>query len=444
MKARATFEISFFLLIAVLWLAVPAVHSQLLFEENFNYPDGAKLTDYGWVAHSSGGTNPITVTSPGLTYTNYPSTSGNAALLDNTGEDVNRNFSEQTSGTLYVSFLVKVGKMPASDYFFHLGPTNLGTTYIAKLWAKTDESGNIEFSVTKRSNTPANYTDNNYSKNTTYLLVVKYEFVSGSSNDLLSLFVFADPDLPGTEPAAATLGPIDESSQSDPSNLGTIALRQFDASQNIQIDGIRIGLSWRDAPVQVELTRFSATVLDQHVRLIWSTATETENLGFHLFRSIVPEQDYQQITTELIKGRGNSNQEHSYSFIDCDVQAGQTYYYKLADVDYSGNMRFHGPISVTVEAKPSGYSLSQNYPNPFNPETAINFSLKEAGRVTLTIYNLQGQLVRTLVDEEKLAGSYSVMWDGKSDNGTLVGSGIYYYKLRANGFKATKKLMLAR
>ncbi|MDZ7376842.1 MAG: T9SS type A sorting domain-containing protein, partial [candidate division KSB1 bacterium] len=115
-----------------------------------------------------------------------------------------------------------------------------------------------------------------------------------------------------------------------------------------------------------------------------------------------------------------------------------------ADVDYSGNMRFHGPISVTVDAKPSGYSLSQNYPNPFNPETAINFSLKEAGKVTLKIYNLQGQLVRTLVDEEKLAGSYSVMWNGTADNGAKLASGIYYYTLKVNGFEASKKLALIK
>ncbi len=443
MKTKPIFEISLYLLIFILWLGLPA-HSQLLFEENFNYPEGVKLTDYGWTAHNSGGTNPITVTSPGLSYTNYPSISGNAALLDNSGEDVNRNFSEQTSGVIYLSFLVSINNMPSADYFLHLGPTNIGTTYIARVWAKTDESGNIEFSVTKRSSTPANYTDNNYSKNSTYLLVVKYEFVSGSSNDLVSLFVFADPNLPATEPAAATLGPIDENSQSDPSNLGSIALRQFHANQNITVDGIRIGQSWRDAPVPVELTNFTATVVAEQVRLAWSTATETENLGFHLFRSLDVAKDYQQITTELIKGSGSSDRAHHYSFVDRNVMPGQTYYYKLADVDFAGNLRFHGPISVTVEAVPSSYSLSQNYPNPFNPETAIHFSLKEAGKVTLKIYNLQGQLVRTLVDEEKSAGSYSVLWNGTADNGLRLASGIYYYTVQVNGFEMTKKLLLMK
>ncbi len=437
-------QLAALLLLYAFLLFSGTVQAQLLFEENFDYPAGDKLTDHGWSAHSGEGTAPITVTFPGLTYTNYPSTSGNAALLDSTGEDMNRKFPEQTSGVIYVSFLVNISNLPNAGYFLHLGPTNLGTTFIARVWAKTDESGHIEFSITKKSNTPASYTDNNYSKNTTYLLVVKYEFFSGSSNDLVSLFVFDEPNLPATEPLIPTLGPIDESSQTDPSNLGSIALRQFDANQNITVDGIRIGLTWRDAPVPVELTSFLATIIDQHVRLTWSTATETENLGFHLFRSTNAEKDYQQITKELIKGSGSSAQAHAYSFTDRNVLPGQTYYYKLADVDYAGNMRFHGPISVTVEAVPASYSLSQNYPNPFNPETAINFSLKEAGKVTLKIYNLQGQLVRTLVDEERSAGSYSVMWNGKTDQGTLAASGIYYYILSVNGFEATKKLTFTR
>ncbi|MDZ7318840.1 MAG: hypothetical protein ONB11_06775, partial [candidate division KSB1 bacterium] len=110
--------------------------------------------------------------------------------------------------------------------------------------------------------------------------------------------------------------------------------------------------------IPVELTSFSAQGIGGQVELSWTTATETENLGFHLFRSTTMAGEYQRINSDLIKGIGNSDRSQHYSFIDKTVQPGQTYYYKLADVDYAGNMRFHGPISVTVEAKPSGYSLS--------------------------------------------------------------------------------------
>jgi len=113
-------------------------------------------------------------------------------------------------------------------------------------------------------------------------------------------------------------------------------------------------------------------------------------------------------------------------------------------VDFAGNMRFHGPISVTVEAVPSSYSLSQNYPNPFNPETAINFSLKQAGRVELKIYNLQGQLIRTLLDEDRLAGNYSLIWNGLTDQGVRAASGTYLCTLKVNGFEASRKLTLMK
>ncbi|MDZ7263929.1 MAG: right-handed parallel beta-helix repeat-containing protein [candidate division KSB1 bacterium] len=201
---------------------------------------------------------------------------------------------------------------------------------------------------------------------------------------------------------------------------------------------------WSDHLIPVELSAFIAFSSNSVVVLQWTTQSESENLGYYIYRSSTAEGNYCKITNEIIRGAGSSAESHSYKFTDRNVQPGQTYYYKLADVDYAGNMRFHGPISVTVEAKPSGYSLSQNYPNPFNPETAINFSLKEAGKVTLNIYNLQGQLVRTLVDEEKLAGSYSVMWNGTADNGAKLASGIYYYTLKVNGFEATNKLTLMK
>ncbi len=192
--------------------------------------------------------------------------------------------------------------------------------------------------------------------------------------------------------------------------------------------------------IPVELTSFAAQVIDGQVVLSWSTATETENLGFHLFRSTTITEGFQRINSDLINGTGSSDRSQHYTFTDKNVQPGQTYYYKLADVDYSGNMRFHGPISVTVEAVPASYSLSQNYPNPFNPETAINFSLKEAGRVELKIYNLQGQLIRTLLDEDRLAGNYSLIWNGTNDQGVRAASGTYIYTLKVNGFEATRKL----
>ncbi len=93
---------------------------------------------------------------------------------------------------------------------------------------------------------------------------------------------------------------------------------------------------------------------------------------------------------------------------------------------------------------PSAYKLSQNFPNPFNPVTTIKFDLKEKGLVTLKIYNVAGQLVRTLVDGVRDAASYSIAWDGANDRGTAVASGIYFYKMETNGFSETRKMALLR
>jgi len=90
---------------------------------------------------------------------------------------------------------------------------------------------------------------------------------------------------------------------------------------------------------------------------------------------------------------------------------------------------------------PSNYSLEQNYPNPFNPETTIDFYVPETGKVSIKIYNVLGQLVKTLVDEVKSEGSYSVMWNGKDENEKSAVSGIYIYQMIANGYKTSKKMI---
>ncbi len=200
-----------------------------------------------------------------------------------------------------------------------------------------------------------------------------------------------------------------------------------------------------DNLIPVELNSFGAQFNDGAVTLTWSTATETENLGFHIHRSMAREANYVQVTNEMILGAGNSAEAHSYSYIDKGVKAGNTYYYKLQDVNFNGNAAFHGPISVTVEAvEPTNYELAQCYPNPFNPETAIRFSVKQAGKISLKIYNLQGEVIRTLVDGEKSAGSYSIMWNGTNDQGIRVTSGTYLYTLKVNGFEETKKLTVMK
>jgi hypothetical protein len=89
-------------------------------------------------------------------------------------------------------------------------------------------------------------------------------------------------------------------------------------------------------------------------------------------------------------------------------------------------------------------NLKQNYPNPFNAKTRINFSLKEAGYVRVTVYNILGQLVRVLLSEEKPAGDYLVYWDGRDDYGATVASSVYFYRFESRNNVYTKKMLLLK
>ncbi len=104
-------------------------------------------------------------------------------------------------------------------------------------------------------------------------------------------------------------------------------------------------------------------------------------------------------------------------------------------------------VQTSTAAIPGRFSLEQNFPNPFNPSTTFKYELPQAGNVTLTIFNTLGQKVRTLVDGSRNAGLYSVMWNGKNENGEFVPSGIYFYRLAVSGksnFTQTRKMMLLK
>jgi hypothetical protein len=100
--------------------------------------------------------------------------------------------------------------------------------------------------------------------------------------------------------------------------------------------------------------------------------------------------------------------------------------------------------SLEVQTTPTEFALLQNFPNPFNPETTIKYNLAEGANVQLRIYNIVGQVVKTLVGEQQSAGRYQVRWDGTDDRGATVSSGIYFYQVSAGKFQDVKRLMLLK
>lgn len=102
------------------------------------------------------------------------------------------------------------------------------------------------------------------------------------------------------------------------------------------------------------------------------------------------------------------------------------------------------PSGSAAGIVPATYSLGQNYPNPFNPATTIAYSVKTAGQVNLSIFNILGQEVRSLVNEFRDAGNYSAYWDGHDDSGTEVASGVYFYRIKSGDFNDIKKMVLMK
>jgi len=189
-----------------------------------------------------------------------------------------------------------------------------------------------------------------------------------------------------------------------------------------------------DAPLPVELTSFTANTTGTTVNLTWKTASELNNRGFAVERR-AENGSYTQIA--FVDGAVNSLEEKVYNFADANLQAG-TYFYRLRQTDLDGSYTVSNEISVEVTV-PQEFSLSQNYPNPFNPTTVIKFSTPENSNVKLSVFNMLGEEITTLVNGYKEAGSYEVKFDASNLN-----SGIYLYKIEAGDFVNIKKMMLVK
>lgn len=191
--------------------------------------------------------------------------------------------------------------------------------------------------------------------------------------------------------------------------------------------------------VPVELTSFTASVIDGNVTLSWSTATETNNSGFEVERSFNGS-DF--VNVAFVAGNGTSLQIHNYSITDKNLADGN-YSYRLKQIDFNGDFEYSKIINVEVTA-PVEFSLAQNFPNPFNPSTKITFGLAIDSKVKLSVYNLLGEQVAELLNSNFTAGTHNVSFDASNLN-----SGVYFYRLDANGidgqnFSSIKKMILAK
>ncbi|BDQ02641.1 T9SS type A sorting domain-containing protein [Ignavibacterium sp.] len=192
----------------------------------------------------------------------------------------------------------------------------------------------------------------------------------------------------------------------------------------------------------VELISFNCNQIDDDVQLMWVTATELNNLGFEVQRKM---ESNEFITIGFVKGSGTTSELHHYSYIDRDLAPGK-YFYRLKQIDHNGQYEFSQVVDIEII---SNYALEQNYPNPFNPVTKIRYTIAASslnpfskGEGTLTIlkvFDILGNEVATLVNENLQPGVYEYEFDASS-----LTSGVYFYKLISGNFTEVKKMILMR
>lgn len=211
----------------------------LLLAEYFEYGVGALLSANGYTAHSGAGTNPITVVDQTLEFAGYTGSAQGKAVAMTTSEDVNRPLDGTVEeGSFYASFLVNVSAASTGgDYFFHFS-TNPQSTFYGRTYAKIDANNKLAFGI--GGNGAGVYTEHSYDLNTTYLVVVKYEFIADAP-DLASITV----NPVGSEEPATWLA--ESAPSSDIASIGTVALRQASGNAaTLVLGGLRAGVNYAE------------------------------------------------------------------------------------------------------------------------------------------------------------------------------------------------------
>jgi len=189
--------------------------------------------------------------------------------------------------------------------------------------------------------------------------------------------------------------------------------------------------------VPVELLAFTASISNSEVELLWSTASELNNLGFEIERSIDNQDNF--VTVGFVEGKGSSTEINYYSFTDNPQLNGvNQLYYRLKQVDFSGTFSYSDVVNLTYDV-PAEFVLSQNFPNPFNPSTRINYFVPNESFVSIKVYDFLGREITTLVNETKSTGSYEIVFDASD-----LTSGTYFYTLTAENYSTTKKMIIIK
>jgi choice-of-anchor C domain-containing protein len=219
----------------------------------------------------------------------------------------------------------------------------------------------------------------------------------------------------------------------------------LDAQDNIHIafnstsgDAKGIYYASMDEVTAVTLVAFDAVRDGENAVLSWEVSnTSVDHVGFHVYRSLTGT-FREKISDQLLSGSTR------YEYIDNKAPAHETRYW-LKEETTSGGTNWHGPVTITRIPKSFAHlSLEPSYPNPFNPTTTIPFVVPERATTHLAIYDVQGRLVKELVNEVKQSGEYKTVWNGIDETGKEVASGIYFIRLESRGRVRTQKIVFLK
>ncbi|WP_208295646.1 ExeM/NucH family extracellular endonuclease [Fibrivirga algicola] len=417
-------------LMALLWVQSTAWAQTPLLTDDFNTTSlPYSLTSQGWGITGTAAPNSISALAPGLTYSGL-TTAGGSASLTTSGEDVNRTFASQTSGSVYASFLVQVTTAQSGgDYFLNLGPSPIGTAYFGRVHVKS-VSGGIQFGLIKAATETVTYNPTTYSLGTTYLLVLKYTFVSGTTNDQVSLFI--EPALGQPEPTPAiSLTPT----TGDATQIGAVALRQGGSgtAAGLRVDYIRVGTSWGDV-TSSNGTSTVATLSATPTALngfLATSGTASDVKQYTLSGANLATQNAVVISATNgieLSTDGNTFTTEPLSFSPASESISRVIYARIANTAAIG--QFTGTITNTYNGTLTASVTVAGTVNSPQVTYKLISVIQGSGATSPLVGNtvtIEGIVTRTFAGATKLNGFYVQEEDSDADGNPATSEGIFVY-----------------
>lgn len=227
---------------------------------------------------------------------------------------------------------------------------------------------------------------------------------------------------------------------SDLTGTITININLTGAASNgwFAIDYFTLTGSVTEITAPVTIASFNSIVTERNVKIKWTTAEELNNSGFDIERAEVSSNKSEFSKIAFVNGKGTVNTPTNYNYEDKNLSTGK-YKYRLKQFDFNGNYEYFNLQNEVEIGIPKKYDLSQNYPNPFNPTTKINFDLPQDAKVELRIFDMLGREMKTLINEQRAAGYYTVEF-----NASQFTSGMYFYRLVSGDYSMIKKMVILK